>query len=271
MVNSPTRTDTLLSINNVTMAYGENVVLRDIKIGIQDLIRPGIVTGQIVGLVGPSGIGKTTLLRIIAGLQKPTSGTILLGKAQTPVRAGDVGVVSQNYILYRNRDVMSNLVIAAKQAKDKPTDIVAKQRAGDMLNDFGLLDKAHLYPCQLSGGQRQRVAIGQQILASGDFLLMDEPTAGLDPIAKDTVCDLITRVGNRSEVSTLVICSHDIPSLVAVCDTLWVLGRTTGKPGASIGATYDLAARNLTWEPGIRRSPQFTEVVEELQYLFRSL
>lgn len=271
MTPALTRTDTLLSINSVSMQYGDNVVLRDINISIQDLIRPGVVTGQIVGLLGPSGIGKSTLLRIIAGLQKPTSGTVFLGKAQTPVRAGEVGVVSQSYLVYRHHDVLSNLVIAARQAKDRPTEAVAKQRAVDMLNDFGLLDKSHLYPCQLSGGQRQRVAIGQQILASSDFLLMDEPTAGLDPIAKEKVCDLITRVGNRSEVETILLVSHDIPSLVAVCDTLWVLGRTTGKPGASIAATYDLAARNLTWEPGIRRSPQFAEVVEELQYLFRKL
>lgn len=266
-----TRTNTLLSINNVSMSYGSNAVLRDININIRDLVRPGIVTGQICGLLGPSGSGKSTLLRIIAGLQKPTGGTVLLGQSQIPVRCGDVGVVTQNYLIYRNRDVLSNLVIAAKQAKDSPSEVVAKQRAVDMLNDFGLLDKAHLYPCQLSGGQRQRVAIGQQILTGGDFLLFDEPTAGLDPVAKRKVCDLITRVANRSEITTLLIVSHDIRSLVAVCDTLYVLGRLPDQPGATITGVYDLVARGLTWEPGITRSPAFTQVVEELEFMFSAL
>lgn len=263
-----TRTDTLLSINNVTMTYGDNVVLRDINISIQDLIRPGIVTGQIVGLVGPSGIGKTTLLRIIAGLQKPTAGTVLLGKSQTPVRAGDVGVVSQNYLVYRHHDVLTNLVIAAKQAKDRPAESVAKQRAVDMLNDFGLLDKAHLYPCQLSGGQRQRVAIGQQILASGDFLLMDEPTAGLDPIAKEKVCDLIGKVANRSESSTVIVVTHDIASAVALADTIWVFGVHKNKPGAQVVAIYDMIGRGLAFQPGVRRMPMFADTVTEIQSEF---
>ena len=139
-----TRLDTLLSIEHVSLSYGTNVVLRDVNASIKDLVRPGCVTGQVVGLLSPSGRGKTTLLRIIAGLLKPTSGSVWLGKDREPAHPGNVGLVSQNYLLYRNRDVLSNLTVAARQAKDKPTPKVASQRAVDLLNEFGLLDKSHL-------------------------------------------------------------------------------------------------------------------------------
>jgi ABC-type nitrate/sulfonate/bicarbonate transport system ATPase subunit len=259
------RTDTLLSIESVSLSYGDNVVLQDVNAKIDHLARPGVTSGQITAVLGPSGVGKTSLLRIIAGLQKPTTGDVYLGKDRVPAKAGDVGVVSQNYLLFRNRDVLSNLVIAARRYPD------AKQRAVDMLNEFGLLDKSHLYPCQLSGGQRQRVAIAQQILSSDEFLLFDEPTAGLDPLAKAKVCDLISKLACRDDLETLLLVTHDIPSAVAVADMIWVMGREPGQPGARIVEQYDLVSRGLCWQPDIRRMPAFAETVEELQDRFKTL
>lgn len=260
-----TRTDTLLSIENVSLSYEDNIVLRDINAKILDLVRPGCVTGQVVGLLGPSGIGKSTLLRIMAGLNKPTTGSVLLGSNRQPVRPGDVGMVSQDYRVYRHHEVLRNLEIAARHLPDP------KQAAVDMLNSFGLLDKAHLYPSQLSGGQRQRLAIGQQILSAGNFLLFDEPTAGLDPLARRNVCHLISEVANRTELETICICSHDIPSIVSTCDEVWLLGRQPEKLGATIVDTIDLVRRGLCWRPDIHRTPEFTSMVEELQDRFSVL
>lgn len=175
------RTDTLLAIENVSLSYGDNVVLRDVNVKIDDLVRPGFVTGQVVGLLGPSGIGKSTLLRIMAGLNKPTAGTVLLGKDRKPVQPGDVGMVSQDYRVYRHHDVLTNLEIAARHLPNP------KQASVDMLNSFGLLDRAHLYPCQLSGGQRQRLAIGQQILSAGNLaqIYLTHPIAGCNSGIED--------------------------------------------------------------------------------------
>ncbi len=270
-----TRTDTLLSVDNVCLSYGDNVVLRNVNLQIKDLVIPGRVTGQIVGILGPSGVGKTSLIRIIAGLQRQTSGSVLIGRELVPVRAGNVGVVSQNYIVYRNKDVIDNLLVAAMQSKDKPGRKEALQRSVDMLSDFGLLDKAHLYPAQLSGGQRQRVAIAQQILASGDFLVFDEPTAGLDPASKDKTCELITRLAHRSETETILLVSHDIPSIVALCDTVILMGHCKDQSGANVAAELDMIRRGLVLNGGgisaIRRKPEFRETVDEIQDMFATL
>jgi ABC-type nitrate/sulfonate/bicarbonate transport system ATPase subunit len=271
MIATATRTDTLLSIENVSLSYGQNVVLRDVNASIKDLVRPGCVTGQVVSILGRSGCGKTSLLRIIAGLQKATSGSVTLGKDRAPAKAGDVGLVSQNYLLYRNRDVLSNLVIAARQSRDNPNARIATQRAIDLLDDFGLLDKKHLYPSQLSGGQKQRVSIAQQILACGEMLLWDEPTAGLDPIAKKKVCELVGKVANRDELSSCLIVTHDIPSAVTVSDTLWLIGTPHGETGSRIVQEYDLISMGLAFQPDIQRLPEFTATVRELQDRFATL
>jgi len=273
-----TRTTPLLSVNNISLSYGAVPVLRDCSFTVRDLIRPGCITGQVVGILGRSGCGKTSLLKIIAGLLQPTSGTVLIDVDQHPTHAGDVGIVSQQYTVYRNRDVLSNLTVAAQQAANRPTPVAAKQRAVDMLNSFGLLEQAHNYPCQLSGGQRQRVAIMQQMLTGTSFLAFDEPTAGLDPLAKATTCSLISQLANRSETETVLLVSHDIPSVVAMCDTVLVMGREpgaggggSGSSGAKIITEIDLISRGLMWHDQVRRLPAFTETVEELQDMFTRL
>ncbi len=131
--------------------------------------RDGYVNGQIVGFIGPSGIGKTQLFRIIAGLNKPTAGQVIIHTDTHPVIAGEVGVVAQNYPLFAHRTVLSNLALAATR-KEKDAK-VAHDKIMDFLNEFGLADKAPLYPSQLSGGQRQRIAIIQQILCSEHYVI----------------------------------------------------------------------------------------------------
>lgn len=274
-----TRTDTLLSINNVNFSYGEKVILRDVNARIDNLVRTDTkdVTGQVVAFLGPSGIGKTTMLRIIAGLLKPTSGTVLLGVEQKPAVPGDVGVVAQRATLRRNRTVLGNLLTAAKKSPYPNkcgvpnSEVIAYSRSMQILEDFGLPAAAHLYPCQLSGGEKQRVAIAQQILCAGDFLLLDEPTASLDPINKSKVCRMISSVAARNDLETIIICSHDIPSAVAVADTAWLMGRKPGAPGASIVQEFDLIERGLAFQPGIQRTTLFAETVREIGDRFGGL
>jgi len=162
---------TLLQIKDICLEYEGKPILKNVNAEIKDIIRPGVTTGQIVGFLGPSGIGKTQLFRIIAGLNNPTSGQVSINGAKEEVKAGQVGVVAQNYPLFEHRTVLSNLMLAAMQVETN--EKVAKEKVLEYLAEFDLADRAHNYPAQLSGGQRQRCAIIQQALCSKHFILMD--------------------------------------------------------------------------------------------------
>lgn len=263
------RTETLLSIEDVCLSFDEKEVLSHVNATVENLHRDGDggLTGQVVAFLGPSGCGKTSLLRILAGLQAPTSGQVYLGARREKAHAGIVGMVSQNAILFRKNTVIGNLIIAAKQAGLSWND--ARHRAIDLLTQFDLLDKADLYPIQLSGGQRQRVAVAQQLLCSEHFLLFDEPTAGLDPLSKRKVCELIAKVANQDDLNTIVFCSHDIRTSIQIADTLWLMGRRRDEAGKIIGGSYivkqyDLIEEGLCWQPDVIKHPHFQEVERQV-------
>jgi len=266
--------ETVLKATNVSLTLGGNVILRDLNLEIRDLYRPAYVTGQVVGLLGPSGIGKTRLFRILAGIDRPDTGEVLVGEKCEPVKRGMVGVVAQNYPLFEHRTVAGNVELAARAAGlDRNA---AREKALSYLQRFGLEDRAGLYPCQLSGGQRQRVAIAQQFLCSEHFVLMDEPFSGLDLIAVEQVCKLIAEVAHAHELNTVIVVTHDIAAAVTVADTLWLLGRDRdeqGKiiPGARVKKSYNLAEMDLAWRTGVSETKEFIEVVREIRSVFPSL
>ena len=105
--------NTILKVENISLSLGGNQILRDVNVDVRDIVRPGMSQGQIVGFLGPSGIGKTKFFEILAGLLKPDTGQVLLGDPLTPVQIGRVGVVQQSYPLFNHRTVMGNLMVAA--------------------------------------------------------------------------------------------------------------------------------------------------------------
>jgi ABC-type nitrate/sulfonate/bicarbonate transport system ATPase subunit len=266
--------DVLLDIQGVSLTRNGVSILREVNAQIRDVVRPDTTQGQIVGLLGPSGVGKTTLFKIIAGLLRPDSGTVKIGAKGVPADPGLVGVVAQNYILFEHRTVLGNLLIAAKQSGMNNKE--AHEKAFYYLERFGLREHAEKYPVQLSGGQRQRIAIAQQLLCSEHYLVMDEPFSGLDVLQQETVQNLLQEVSVMHEENTLVIVTHDVSAAVAVCDTILLMGRerdAAGEiiPGARIVDTVDLIERDLCWHPDIRERPAFTEVVNEIKTRFRTL
>lgn len=274
---SPEYTKTLLTIDHVSLNYGDKVILRDVNATVKEIVRDGS-KGQVVGFLGPSGIGKTQLFRIVAGLNTPTSGIVYLnGNNTKPVQPGEVGVVAQSYPLFNHRTVLVNLRLAAcADCKDKASYDKAIDQVDYYLDQFELSDKKHLYPMQLSGGQRQRVAIIQQILCSAHFILMDEPFSGLDLIMLERTAALIQKIANLDELNTIVVVTHDITTAASVSDHLWLLGRehdVQGNiiPGARIVETYDLVDRGLCWNPEIVTQPKFMDFVREVKTRFRSL
>lgn len=273
----------LLSVENVNLSYEGRAILKNVNVKIRKMVRDNMPTGRIISFLGPSGVGKTQLLRILAGLQKPNTGNVYINSHRTIVEPGLVGLVMQHYPLYRNRTVLGNLVVAA--LRSGLTKSAATTKSKELLSRFGLLDKAEMYPCQLSGGQRQRIAVAQQLLCSDHYLLMDEPTAGLDPVSKKAVGTLIQETANPpyktgmnllDEGVTIIVVTHDIPTAVALSDTIWLMGRDRDEqgniiPGARIVDSYDLIECGLTWNPNVRNHPAYAPLVQELMDRFDTL
>jgi ABC-type nitrate/sulfonate/bicarbonate transport system ATPase subunit len=255
----------LLTVENLTLAYGSKVILRDVTCHVDNIVRPGMQQGQVIALLGLSGSGKTQLFRCISGMQKPTSGTITLNDNRHPVVPGEVGVVQQAYPLLQHRTVWSNLLLATHGKAG------GKEQAETLLNHFGLLDKKTSYPLELSGGQRQRIAIIQQLLCSNYFLLMDEPFSGLDLVAKERVFDTIRTVSTANELNTVIFTSHDLESAVTLADQIWIIGKEKDKPGATVIKSIDLAAMDLAWTPDIQRHPKYWPTVMEIKAVLSEL
>lgn len=265
---------TILKASNVWLTLGGNLILRDVDLEVKDIRRPGKLTGQVVGLLGPSGIGKTRFFRILAGLDEPDQGTVRVGERQVSVERGMVGVVAQRYTLFQHRTVLSNLLVAGAQGGLSRKD--ARAKAMSFLERFHLHTHAHRYPPQLSGGQQQRVAIAQQFMCSEHFLLMDEPFSGLDPLAVDRVAELIAEVASLHELNTIIVVTHDIAAAMEVSDTLWLMGRDRDEkgnvvPGARIQETYDLIERGLAWRKGVNTTREFMDLLREILERFPSL
>jgi NitT/TauT family transport system ATP-binding protein len=269
----------LLSVQNVSLEIRRTVILRDVNVEVKNVHRPGVKQGQVIGFLGPSGIGKTRFFNILAGLEQlkhgsHITGSVLLGDPGVPVHAGMVGVVTQNYLTFERRTVLSNLIVAGMQAGN--TRAEATERAYGMLERFKMADKATLYPSELSGGQRQRIAIAQQMLCDGHFLLMDEPFSGLDMIMKAEVARLINEIALMDEKNTIIVVTHDVTEAASVSDTLWLMGRDRdleGKviPGARIQQTYNLMERGLAWQQGITTTREFMDFTTEVKQRFMTL
>lgn len=194
----------VLSLQNVTKKFGKLTVLNDMSLDVHE--------HEIVVLCGPSGGGKSTLLRTINGLEKIDSGKIfyrdelITNKNIKEVRK-HVGMVFQNFNLFDNLTIQDNLTIAPVKIlkKNKQEAVVQAQK---YMDTFGIGDKMHSYPHQLSGGQKQRVAIVRSMMMEPDVMLFDEPTSALDPEMIKEVLDAIRRLADMG--MTMIIVTHEI-------------------------------------------------------------
>jgi ABC-type nitrate/sulfonate/bicarbonate transport system ATPase subunit len=269
--------DILLQAKGVSLSYGSKCILRDINFVIRDIVRPGLQQGQVVSLVGRSGIGKTQLFRVLSGLQKPSSGEIILRERkpvetsrgvvqvwqERGVQAGDMGVIFQNNYQFGWRTVYRSLLLAARKngALSGKEEEAIREYAGR----FDIGEVLEHYPAQLSGGQQQRVSIIQQLLKGADFLLLDEPFSGLDVCVLDKVTELLQQVSLSDELKTLIIVSHDIATAVAISDTVFILGKQPGREGSTLVREIDLMERGLAWRADVRQERAFAEVLAEIK------
>lgn len=209
-------TDSLIELHNVTRRYDSGPpALDDVSLT--------VATGEAVAILGPSGSGKSTLLNLIAGLDKPTSGTVTVGgtridalseAASARYRRATVGLVFQFFNLLDDLTVFDNVVLPAQLAGATRGDTT--RRATDLLRLLGIDRHARAYPGRLSGGQRQRVAVARALMNRPALLLADEPTGALDTASGAEVRRLLTEL--HADGQTIVLVTHD-RTLAAECAT----------------------------------------------------
>lgn len=196
----------MINIKHLKKNFGSNEVLKDIELEIN--------AGEVVAIIGPSGGGKSTLLRCINLLEQPDGGEInfegtnILDKdVKVNELRQKMGMVFQNFNLFPHKTVLENIMLAPKLLKH--TDSAAlKQEAQELLDKVGLSDKGNSYPAQLSGGQKQRVAIARASAMHPDVLLFDEPTSALDPEVVGDVLQVMKDLAK--EGMTMVVVTHEM-------------------------------------------------------------
>jgi len=208
-----------IAVDHISKRFGAFVALDDVSLRIE--------TGELVALLGPSGGGKTTLLRIIAGLETPDSGTVLLhdeDATRSSVRERRVGFVFQHYALFRHMTVHENIAFGLKvrPRNIRPLDWEIRERVNRLLELIQLDWVGNRYPNQLSGGQRQRVALARALAVEPKVLLLDEPFGALDAKVRRELRAWLRHLHDHLHISSVFV-THDQDEALEVSDRVAIL------------------------------------------------
>jgi phospholipid/cholesterol/gamma-HCH transport system ATP-binding protein len=217
----------MIVLRNVHKRFGQQVVLDGVDLDVQE--------GETLALLGPSGTGKSVLLKHIIGLIRPDTGTIVVddqdvGKLKRQDLAAlrsRIGYVFQNGALFDSMNVLENVRLGITDGEKYRDDDYARQRVAECLKLVNLAPEVMTkFPAELSGGMRKRVGIARAIAGSPKYLLYDEPTSGLDPVNADVIDGLVKRLDNELGVTSVMV-THDVRGAFRTADRLALL--TGGK------------------------------------------
>ena len=218
--------NTLLQFSDVQLQYQNGQNLTEVIKGISFTINQN----ERLAIVGKSGSGKTSLLMLMAGLEKPTSGSIQFQEKEltsytedqlTDFRKKNIGIVFQSFYLIPSYTALENVALSLEINFQKNALIQAEE----ILTDLGLKDRLHHFPSQLSGGEQQRVAIARAIINKPELILADEPTGNLDEENSQVIADLLFNVSQKYQKS-LCLVTHDL-ELAKKCDRLMKIDNGT--------------------------------------------
>jgi NitT/TauT family transport system ATP-binding protein len=251
-VTLETKAAAKLELRGISMQYSQRgrrfTALRDVSLRIEG--------GKFLSIVGASGCGKTTLLRIVDGLVKPTRGQVWADGRLVTEPGPDRGFVFQQDALFPWRTVLDNIVFGL-EVQGKPRR-AARARADDLVRLVGLTGFEQHFPHELSGGMRQRANLARALTIDPDILLMDEPFAALDAQTRELMQSELLRIW-RSNRKTVLFVTHQIDEAVYLSDQVVVM---TSRPG-QIKAVLEVAIprpRDLS----VKRTPHFLELVDEI-------
>ncbi|WP_455660589.1 methionine ABC transporter ATP-binding protein [Pradoshia sp.] len=239
----------MIRIQNLSKIYStKNGIVNGV-----DHVSLTIQKGEIFGIVGYSGAGKSSLLRCINLLERPTSGTITVnGRDLTKLNAAQlrqarlkIGMIFQHFYLVSQKTVFENIAFSLKAAKVPQAK--RKKRVEELLEMVGLAEKRDVYPSQLSGGQKQRVAIARALANNPTVLLCDEATSALDPTTTKSILNLLKKINKELHI-TIVLITHEMNPVKEICHRMAIM-----QDGKVIeeGSVYDVFAKpqaNLTKE-----------------------
>lgn len=211
----------MISIKHLSQSYGTKDILKDISLDIAD--------GEVVSIIGPSGAGKTSLIRCLNFLNRANSGQIKIDETEITLPnvkrkqikyfRQNTSMVFQHYALFINKTVLENItegLILSKGLKKEE----AEEKAEKLLDQVGLYERRHDYPKDLSGGQQQRVGIARALALDVSVVLFDEPTSALDPESIGDVLDLIKEIAQQNKEKTIIIVTHEMQFAYEVSDTI---------------------------------------------------
>ena len=250
-----------IEVQQVSKRFGDFVALKDVSFSVPP--------GELVALLGPSGGGKTTMLRIIAGLEVPDTGVVLLeGEDATERSARDrgVGFVFQHYALFRHMTVFENVAfglrVRAKQVRPPPAEI--SRRVHDLLNLVQLDFLADRRPSQLSGGQRQRVALARALAVEPKVLLLDEPFGALDANVRRDLRRWLRRLHDEIHLTSVFV-THDQEEAIELADRVVIINRGIVEQNGSVEDVVERPANEFVMSffgtVNVFRDPQRPERV----------
>jgi len=244
----------MVTLTDVTLRYGQRWNIVEAIAGVKGSIH----SGEFVSLIGASGCGKSSLLKLIAGLLPPSSGSLQIDQT-SPQQARinkKIGVVFQKPTLLPWRNVLQNVELLTEMGQASQHSRV---RSLEMLNLVGLSHVPHRFPDELSGGMQQRVALARALVLDPPILLLDEPFGALDAITRDRLNLELLRI-TEQQPKTVLLVTHSIAEAVLLSDRVWVMSTQPGTIVQEI--TIDLPRpRSLA----TRRLPAFIERVEQIE------